>query len=41
MLVYGVVCMASAQEPAPVGATEKDYQWWRDAKFGVFICWGP
>ena len=22
-------------------ATEKDYQWWRDARFGIFIHWGP
>ena len=41
MLVYSVVCMASAQEPAHVGATEKDYQWWREARFGIFVHWGP
>ena len=23
------------------GATEQDYQWWRDAGFGIFIHWGP
>ncbi|MBM3840708.1 MAG: alpha-L-fucosidase [Verrucomicrobia bacterium] len=23
------------------GATEKELQWWRDAKFGLFIHWGP
>jgi len=23
------------------GATEADYQWWRDARFGIFIHWGP
>jgi len=22
-------------------ASEKDYQWWRDARFGMFIHWGP
>ena len=22
-------------------ASEKDYQWWRDARFGIFIHWGP
>jgi len=22
-------------------AKPEDPQWWRDAKFGVFICWGP
>ena len=22
-------------------ASEKDYQWWRDARFGVFVHWGP
>lgn len=33
---------ASAQQlDSDFGATEKDYQWWRDARFGVFIHWGP
>ena len=22
-------------------ASDKDYQWWRDARFGIFIHWGP
>ena len=22
-------------------ASEKDYQWWREARFGIFIHWGP
>ena len=22
-------------------ASEQDYQWWRDARFGVFVHWGP
>ena len=22
-------------------ATDEDYQWWRDARFGMFIHWGP
>ena len=24
-----------------VGATEADYKWWREARFGVFLHWGP
>jgi alpha-L-fucosidase len=27
--------------PTSTGASEKDYQWWRDARFGFFIHWGP
>ncbi|MCW3060510.1 MAG: alpha-L-fucosidase, partial [Capsulimonas sp.] len=29
---------ASAQGPAP---TDPHMQWWRDARFGMFIHWGP
>jgi len=29
------------QDAAERGATEADYQWWRDARFGIFIHWGP
>jgi len=24
-----------------LGATEEDYRWWREARFGIFIHWGP
>ena len=41
MLVYSAVSLVSAQEIDPVGATEKDYQWWREARFGIFVHWGP
>ena len=27
--------------PTSTGASEKDYGWWRDARFGIFIHWGP
>jgi hypothetical protein len=26
---------------APCGATMSDYDWWREARFGIFIHWGP
>lgn len=29
------------QADSDFGATEEDYQWWREARFGVFIHWGP
>jgi alpha-L-fucosidase len=32
---------APADPESHMKATEKDMKWWRDAKFGVFICWGP
>lgn len=28
-------------KPTSAGASEEDYQWWRDARFGIFIHWGP
>jgi alpha-L-fucosidase len=31
----------SADDDAYLKASQKDMQWWRDAKFGLFICWGP
>jgi len=52
-VALALLCCAprlAAQEPAPVvssvpGETAGEYatrmQWFRDAKFGVFICWGP
>jgi alpha-L-fucosidase len=27
--------------PAPAAATPEQMQWWRDARFGMFIHWGP
>ena len=33
---------AGVKKPADfVRTTEKDLQWWRDARFGLFIHWGP
>ncbi len=29
------------EREAGIGATEADYEWWRDCRFGVFIHWGP
>ncbi|MHC4675185.1 MAG: alpha-L-fucosidase [Planctomycetota bacterium] len=28
-------------DPQYLKASAKDMQWWRDAKFGMFVCWGP
>ncbi|MBI2301315.1 MAG: alpha-L-fucosidase [Armatimonadetes bacterium] len=36
--------LAAAEPLAPVETPEQHaarIQWWRDAKFGVFVCWGP
>lgn len=32
---------AGASAPDYLNASPADLQWFRDAKFGVFICWGP
>ena len=38
-----VETLAESQPQVPdyLQASQKDLQWWRDAKFGLFICWGP
>jgi alpha-L-fucosidase len=48
LLVIGAPFVAVAQPSAPGSipgetrqASEARMQWWREAKFGVFICWGP
>jgi len=38
LLVCGAVFPLQADEQ--IGAVLKDYQWWREARFGVFIHWG-
>ncbi len=40
-LVFCGACGASGQDAMPLGATDEDYQWWREARFGVFVHWGP
>jgi len=41
LLMCAVPAAGAEQEAAPCGATEADYGWWRDARFGIFIHWGP
>ncbi|TRX66076.1 alpha-L-fucosidase [Carboxylicivirga sp. M1479] len=31
----------SQVKPTKIGATIDDYDWWRKARFGIFIHWGP
>jgi len=31
----------SSDNKTPLQASVKDMQWWRDAKFGLFVHWGP
>jgi len=41
-LASAAVSASQDQEaPGERGATEADYGWWRDARFGIFIHWGP
>ncbi|MFO8012742.1 MAG: alpha-L-fucosidase [Phycisphaerae bacterium] len=32
---------AAAEDAAPLTASPEDLAWWRDARFGLFIHWGP
>ena len=35
------LCVAELNKSREVGATEADYKWWRDVRFGIFVHWGP
>jgi hypothetical protein len=41
LAAFAVLPAYGQQDVADHGATESDYGWWRDARFGVFIHWGP
>ncbi|HEO69638.1 MAG TPA: alpha-L-fucosidase, partial [Candidatus Hydrogenedentes bacterium] len=52
MVVLGLVVLASAAVAAPTAsaaveeesylqASPEDMQWWREARFGLFVHWGP
>lgn len=46
MFLLTVSAGVCAQEPAPddkpyLKAPEQDMQWWREARFGMFVHWGP
>ncbi len=32
---------APAEEPDWLNATPEAMKWWQDARFGMFVCWGP
>ncbi len=41
LLSAGAIAGESAQTAGRLQATPEEMQWWRDAKFGLFIHWGP
>ncbi|MCX8038201.1 MAG: alpha-L-fucosidase [Candidatus Sumerlaeia bacterium] len=41
VLCGGAMAGDNAQTPARLQATPEEMHWWRDAKFGLFIHWGP
>ena len=40
VLLAGLSALAGAP-PDPLKAAPEAMQWWRDAKLGLFVCWGP
>ena len=40
IMASSVAAWAGGPAGADFGATEADYQWWREARFGIFIHWG-
>ena len=41
MVCAGATGVLAQPDSGDIGATEADYGWWRDARFGIFIHWGP
>ena len=45
ILLVGLILQTAQSEPTPQAATPRPYperlQWWADARFGMFIHWGP
>ncbi|MCX6359747.1 MAG: alpha-L-fucosidase [Armatimonadetes bacterium] len=41
LLVASACCMADDRSASPRPASAEEMQWWRDAKLGLFIHWGP
>jgi hypothetical protein len=41
MVCAGATGVFAQPDTGDIGATEADYGWWRDARFGIFIHWGP
>ena len=35
------LCFEHVEAQSSVKASKKDMQWWRDARFGMFVHWGP
>jgi len=40
-LCSSVTYVVAQSKAESCGATEADYDWWREARFGIFIHWGP
>ncbi len=41
LMVFSVTLCVQAETGSYLKASEQDMQWWKDAKFGLFIHWGP
>ncbi|OVE82719.1 hypothetical protein BVY04_00175 [bacterium M21] len=42
LLSFVTLFIVNGEEKKAIpGATIEDYQWWREARFGVFVCWSP
>ena len=40
-VILGSFQAIAAEQEETIGATMQDYKWWREARFGIFIHWGP
>ena len=41
MTIIATIVSAEQSRPECYGAKMSDYNWWREARFGIFIHWGP
>ena len=37
----GILCVATTADEAYLAAQDSDMHWWRAARFGLFVHWGP
>ena len=41
VLLASQLALAAGAEKSFLKASPDDTKWWREARFGMFICWGP
>ena len=40
LFIFSILCTDRTEAQSYLKASEKDMQWWKDARFGMFVHWG-